>query len=70
MVDHEQQLERAWQLMLGARRDLEHANKVAAEKALAFDRANAHLLATLNAQPAENHDIADEHIVARILEVA
>jgi len=66
-MDKNAQIERAWQFMLGARDDLVHAESVAAQRREQFERANAALRALLDEQ---NHSINDEHIVARILEVA
>ena len=64
-MDRNAQIERAWQLMLGAQRDLVHAEEVARQKREQFDRANAHLRSLL-----AEETIADEHIVAHVLEVA
>lgn len=64
-MNRDQQIERAWQLMLGAQRDLAHAEDVAAQKRDMFNKANAALRALLT----PDTTITDEHIVARILEV-
>ncbi len=64
-MTHAQQLERDWQLVLAARLEAAHANKVAADKQAALDRALAQLKAT-----AAQVTIDDAHIIVRILEVA
>jgi hypothetical protein len=59
-MDRNAQIERAWQLMLGARNDLLHAQKALTQKAEQFERANKALMALLNG--------LNENDVANILE--
>jgi hypothetical protein len=67
-MNKDQQIERAWQLVLGARRDVEHANSVFTEKRAQLERAVQRLKALTG--PSEEHVLEDHNVLARIIEVA